>query len=132
MQKKEEEECSFKPVTYTKNSVWDKRTKSNYSKDNLDNVISSYQESKEQKLLQMKQELEYSELHQCTFKPKTKKLNENFKKDVEVKGMQNYLEHIQKIRQKEIDKENRLKEVFGVAQGGSLKSYVTTDERGNN
>jgi len=61
------------------------------------------------------------ELNQCSFKPTINRKVPS-KEEVEVKGMQTFLEHVNRIKLKEEEKENRRKEVFGIAEGGHLKT----------
>lgn len=74
--KENDEECSFKPDLVTKNSMWNKRVESKYNENNLDEEIKNYIDEKENKILAIKQEVEYYELNKCTFKPKLNKTPE--------------------------------------------------------
>lgn len=49
---------------------------------------------------------------------------------VDVRGMNKYMENVNRKKRIEEAKEERKREVFGIAEGGALKTYYTTDERG--
>jgi len=49
---------------------------------------------------------------------------------VDVRGMNKYMENVNRKKRLDEAREERKREVFGIAEGGSLKTYYTTDERG--
>lgn len=120
----------FKPKSYTKKSVWNKRVESNLNVSRIDQALEKFAENKETKLNQMKKELELQELTQCSFKPKTTKNLSKSSTQVDVRGMNNQMENINRKKKLDEMKEERKKQVFGIAEGGSLKTFYTTDEKG--
>lgn len=82
-------DLDFKPKSFTKNSVWNKRVESNLNASRIDQALEKIADNKEIKLNQLKKELELQELSKCSFKPVTNKhLNPSkSSKHVDVKGM---------------------------------------------
>jgi len=86
---KKDQECVFKPKFMTAESQFAKRAESNYSQQKMSNFVEHYKESQEQRMLAMKNETEYNQLKDCSFKPKVshKVDPEKANKQVEVRGM---------------------------------------------
>lgn len=114
---------NFKPQSFTKKSVWSKRVESNLNVSRIDHALEVLTENKENKLNQIKKELELQELSQCSFKPKITKNLSKSSTQVDVRGMNSYMENVNRKKKLDEMKEERKKQVFGIAEGGSLKTY---------
>lgn len=65
-------ECSFQPRT-NKNKKFD-NVKSHYALEAIDVALRECKENKEKNLEQIRKQMEYEEMRECTFNPITKQL----------------------------------------------------------
>lgn len=103
---------------------------SNLNLSRLDTCLEKIAENKSTKLNQIKKEQELQELSQCSFKPKTTTNMSKSTSQVDVRGMNKYMENVNRKKRLDEAKEERKREVFGMAEGGALKTYYTTDDKG--
>ncbi|KAM3146327.1 hypothetical protein pb186bvf_001672 [Paramecium bursaria] len=114
---------SFYPQT-SKTSQY-QHIKSKYQKDNLKQNLQLEQELKERKVVDLKKQLQYEELKDCTFKPMVKE----YQKDDEpteklVKGLDKFLQNKENIKKKQEAQQQREKEVFNYELKYDFKNHL--------
>ncbi|KRX08474.1 hypothetical protein PPERSA_12955 [Pseudocohnilembus persalinus] len=110
-EQKELEGCSFQPRLNEKKKY--KNIASKYNVKTVNQALQEAQIEKEKKIEQLKQMWEYEQLKECTFQPQinSKQIKGN---NIEVKGMDKYMQYRELHKKQIIDQKERESKVFNL------------------
>ncbi|CAD8134977.1 unnamed protein product [Paramecium octaurelia] len=124
---KEEQESkqSFSYYPQTKKSQQYQHVKSKYDKKLIRQNMEIEKELKERKIQDLKRQMQYEELKECTFKPITKQ----FQKDEEplsqkVKGVDGFFQNKENLKKKAYQQQEREKELFHYELKYDFKNHL--------
>ncbi|EAS02389.1 hypothetical protein TTHERM_00727490 (macronuclear) [Tetrahymena thermophila SB210] len=107
-------ECTFQP-TVNKNKKYN-NLKSHYAADNIQQSLKEEKENKEKQINQIKKQIEYEEMKECTFNPVTKQLESvDYKEKLQnMRGIDKFLQQKELAKKQQEINKKREEEVFNV------------------